>query len=502
MKEEASPPMDKQPDPQDPPVADSQDESQQEKALGEALSSGEKEEEEAFLVSLYQFMKDRQTPIERIPHLGFKQSDRQAALEARLRRAGGQPWQHQRCHLHPAALREKPPDKPKAEDAKDVPEQGQVAEGCSSPVVAVPSPSPSGGCPSPCRPHTEPYKRLFSSFYSKGNHPIMSPLAKKKLLAQVSKAEALHCHKRHCPEGQRAPSQPGHSLRPPAGPPLRQQQSPEPAGAQDPAPGSGSEVGASPGGRDSQGCPRAEDGHPAPATFTGCFHTCHSQGLQLGGCQPPWGHRSSLKEFLAPAEEPQELRSRAGQQWHGHSQRVAARGCWVTPGAVPRGKRGWEEEEEEEEDEDDDEEEEEEEMVFGPSAISPLLAGRDTGSGGLAKPRAVVPSAGHSPAGYTGVMLRFPLTFGNPLEHLKSQGVPVPAALSANPFIIPAFPSPLVTTSTQPPELCQPLASGPGHYPASYEGSLRHRLYPAAAWHSPASSSSSPLPAFHHPAKL
>ncbi|NXG11589.1 ARI5A protein, partial [Sakesphorus luctuosus] len=30
-------------------------------------------EEEAFLVSLYKFMKDRHTPIERIPHLGFKQ---------------------------------------------------------------------------------------------------------------------------------------------------------------------------------------------------------------------------------------------------------------------------------------------------------------------------------------------------------------------------------------------------------------------------------------------
>ncbi|NXX85122.1 ARI5A protein, partial [Urocolius indicus] len=30
-------------------------------------------EEEAFLVSLYQFMRDRHTPIERIPHLGFKQ---------------------------------------------------------------------------------------------------------------------------------------------------------------------------------------------------------------------------------------------------------------------------------------------------------------------------------------------------------------------------------------------------------------------------------------------
>lgn len=39
-----------------------------------ADASGEKEEEEAFLVSLYKFMKERHTPIERIPHLGFKQS--------------------------------------------------------------------------------------------------------------------------------------------------------------------------------------------------------------------------------------------------------------------------------------------------------------------------------------------------------------------------------------------------------------------------------------------
>lgn len=38
------------------------------------MASGEKEEEEAFLVSLYKFMKERHTPIERIPHLGFKQS--------------------------------------------------------------------------------------------------------------------------------------------------------------------------------------------------------------------------------------------------------------------------------------------------------------------------------------------------------------------------------------------------------------------------------------------
>ncbi|EDL14478.1 AT rich interactive domain 5A (Mrf1 like), isoform CRA_c, partial [Mus musculus] len=36
-------------------------------------AGGEQEEEQAFLVSLYKFMKERHTPIERVPHLGFKQ---------------------------------------------------------------------------------------------------------------------------------------------------------------------------------------------------------------------------------------------------------------------------------------------------------------------------------------------------------------------------------------------------------------------------------------------
>jgi len=36
-------------------------------------AGGEREEEQAFLVSLYKFMKERHTPIERVPHLGFKQ---------------------------------------------------------------------------------------------------------------------------------------------------------------------------------------------------------------------------------------------------------------------------------------------------------------------------------------------------------------------------------------------------------------------------------------------
>ncbi|KAL7981317.1 hypothetical protein Chor_002213 [Crotalus horridus] len=39
----------------------------------EEMLSSEKEEEQTFLVNLYKFMKERHTPIERVPHLGFKQ---------------------------------------------------------------------------------------------------------------------------------------------------------------------------------------------------------------------------------------------------------------------------------------------------------------------------------------------------------------------------------------------------------------------------------------------
>lgn len=43
----------------------------------------EREEEQAFLVSLYKFMKERHTPIERVPHLGFKQSTFQGEVDLR-----------------------------------------------------------------------------------------------------------------------------------------------------------------------------------------------------------------------------------------------------------------------------------------------------------------------------------------------------------------------------------------------------------------------------------
>ncbi|XP_075300642.1 AT-rich interactive domain-containing protein 5A [Opisthocomus hoazin] len=562
--------------PQDPKPAEApgpEDGSEREKPVEEAPAGGEKEEEEAFLVSLYQFMKERRTPIERIPHLGFKQinlwkiykaveklgayelvtgrrlwknvydelggspgstsaatctrrhyerlvlpyvrhlkgEDDKPLPPSKPRKQykvskGGEPGEKSRRAKKEKGREQIPPEKAKpevaagTEEARDGPEQGQAVDRCSS--TAVPTPSPSGRGPSPCRTHTEPYKRLFSSFCPKGNHAIMSPLAKKKLLAQVSKAESLPCHKR---PGAEPP-------RPATGPHPAERRSPELSGTQDPAPSIGSEVGpvpsASPGRRDSQPCPR--DGAPVPAVFTGYFHAYRSEGLKPS-CHPLWGYFSSLRDFLEPPstfpsrpeepEQPQDLRSKAGRPWSGESRRAAVKGCWVPPGAgftpaVPRGKRS---------------QEEEEEGAFGPSAklraVSPFITeagGRDTGtrSPRLAKPKAVVASPGYAPDVYKGAMLHFPASFGNPLEHLKTHGVPAAPSLAVSPFVIPAFPRPLVAASTQPSDLCRPLATGPGHYPASYESSLRHRLYPAATWHSQPPYASAHEPAFHRHAKL
>ncbi|XP_027529330.1 AT-rich interactive domain-containing protein 5A-like [Neopelma chrysocephalum] len=549
-----------------------EDGSEREKPVGEGekeKEKEEKEEEEAFLVSLYKFMKDRHTPIERIPHLGFKQInlwkiykavEKLGAYELVTGRRlwknvydelGGSPGStsaatctrrhYERLvlpyvrHLKGEEDKPLPPSKPRkqykgskddkskrarkekgreqmpldkvkpevaagTEDTRDIPERGRVAKGsipampphCSS--SAIPTPSPSGGCPSPCQTHSETYKCLFSSFYSKGNHPIMSPLAKKKLLAQVSEAESRHCHKRHCPEGRWAPSAATTGHNPPR---LAPKSSPEPSGAQDTVPSIRNEVGpstsASPRGTDTQGCPRAENGGPAPAVFTGYFHAYRSEGLPPSAPHPLWGYFSNLKDFLEPPpafpepEQPQDLRSKA---WESQGAAVQA---WVPPRAGPaaRARHGHEEEEE------DDEE------PFGPKfgAVSPFpreAEGRDMGSSpqgghcGLAKPKAVVASPSFA-------ALHFPPSFGSPLEHLKTQGVPVAPTLSANPFVIPAFPSPLVMGSTQPPELCRPLGTGPGHYPNSYRNSLRHQSYP---WHSHHSYGSQHVPAFHRHTKL
>ncbi|KAM9368603.1 AT-rich interactive domain-containing protein 5A [Phaethornis superciliosus] len=472
-------------------------------------------------------MKERQTPIERIPHLGFKQInlwkiykavEKLGAYELVTGRRlwknvydelGGSPGStsaatctrrhYERLvlpyvrHLKGEEDKPLPPSKPRkqykvskatqmgekikrtkkekvleqvppevatsmettrdTEDTRDTLERDRVDKGRSSPVV----PSPSGGCPGPCQPHSEPVRCLFSSFYSKGNHPIMSPLAKKKLLAQVTKAESLHCHKH--PEPPQLPPGPHH----------HEQRCPEPSGAQDTAPNVvGPIPSGSPGGRE-------EERAPPPTTFTGCFHAYRNEGLKPPGSPPLWGYFSSLKDFLEPPstfpsqpEEPQDLRSKAWNRENQGAGTTTLRACWVPPrtGFVPRD-------------------------------------GRDVG---VAKPKAVVAKGGYvvppAPAGYTGAMLYFPASFGNLPEHLKTQGVPVAPSLSSiNPFIIPAFPSPLVATSssTQPSELGRSLVTNPGHYPVSYQSSLRGQgLYPGGRWHS----HHPPTPAFHHHTKL
>ncbi|KAJ7332257.1 hypothetical protein JRQ81_014437 [Phrynocephalus forsythii] len=70
--------------------------------------------------------------------------------------------------------------------------------------LEIPEPQAANSCHGNCRAHScsETYKQLFSSFCVNGTHGIMSPLAKKMLLAQVSKNEALSCHRKHlshCP---------------------------------------------------------------------------------------------------------------------------------------------------------------------------------------------------------------------------------------------------------------------------------------------------------------
>uniref|UniRef100_A0A8C8RJE9 AT-rich interaction domain 5A n=1 Tax=Pelusios castaneus TaxID=367368 RepID=A0A8C8RJE9_9SAUR len=666
----------------------------------EQASSKEKEEEQAFLVNLYKFMKERHTPIERVPHLGFKQInlwkiykavEKLGAYELVTGRRlwknvydelGGSPGStsaatctrrhYERLvlpyvrHLKGEDDKPLPPAKPRKQykvsreprgeqgddaaeknkrvkkeksgeqvlpekvkpAASSTPKRGQEAmtddpeqsrPGDRAKGLPLPTPKdvaknqPSTSCHSSCRAHgcSEAYKRLFSSFYFKGNHGIMSPLAKKKLLAQVSKAEALHCHERHlshCPEGKKARSaglpccspeldsnRPSviHQCKEGRSPVSEDEESSEPARTSQP-PNRG-EWAACPKGslspRGSQIFPRTEDGSsgrhlsPAPAILTGRFHAYRSEVLKPVSCHPlrgPLEYFPGFKDFpespsvyqkpgkdLQPANpprkrqdaegsvgQPEDLRSKASQaplSWSGDSQRSSAfykggpvggrgspfgnvKACWVspmasfakarpqlpknsglvqpipqsqvgspTPGPEPRSKRGLEEEG----------------FVHRKKlkAVAPLVKVAEPKDNcgeslslrqGLAKPQAVVPSPAFSAplpsaAGqdvYKGTMLRFPVNFGSPADHLKSQSSPLIPSLSMSPFVIPAFPGPLLAASTQSSDLCRPLAASLVHYPTSYDSSLRHRLYPVSTWHNQPTYASPHGTTFHRNTKL
>ncbi|XP_045406098.1 AT-rich interactive domain-containing protein 5A isoform X2 [Lemur catta] len=344
----------------------------------------------------------------------------------------------------------------------------------------------------------EAYKRLLSSFYCKGTHGIMSPLAKKKLLAQVSKAEALQCQEEGCRHGAGGPDR-----EPQASPAVRPPESPQSPGrlAENSrhrlTPQEGLQAPGSSLREEAQAGPC-----PSAPIFTGCFHAYPTEVLKPVS-QHPRDFFSSFKDgvLLGPPSKEEGLSVKEPQLvWGGDANRPSAfhkggsrkgslypkpKACWVSPMAkapakspVPPpafpsspglcSKRSLEEE------------------GFAHSgkklrAVSPFLKEVDAKECG-AKPTgpglAVSCLLGPAPPeAYRGTMLRCPLNFDSTPDPLKGQ-----ATLPFSPLVIPAFPAHFLATTGP-----SPMATGLMHLPpASFDSALRHRLCPAAsAWHTP-----------------
>lgn len=524
----------------------------------------EREEEQAFLVSLYKFMKERHTPIERVPHLGFKQInlwkiykavEKLGAYELVTGRRlwknvydelGGSPGStsaatctrrhYERLvlpyvrHLKGEDDKPLPPTKPrkqykmtkelrgddgtteKSKKAKDSERQvdqttlGKTKSDATG-LTQLPSQAPSrnsmeqlgptsgpslpfmgaSGCP-------EAYKRLLSSFYCKGAHGIMSPLAKKKLLAQVSKAEALQCQEEGCRHGARSPSkdlqESPQNLRGLAENSEHQLTPQE--GLQAPSGSTKVEV--------------QEGACPTVPTFSGCFHAYPTEVLKPVS-QHPRDFFSGLKDrvLLGPPGKEEGLSAKEPQLvWGGDANRPSAfhkgssrkrsfypkpKACWVSPMAkVPAespgathplpsspglgSKRNLEEEG----------------FTHGGKklrAVSPFLkevdakeCGGKPAAPGVAVSCLLGPAlAPTPPEAYRGTMLRCPLNFTSSSDPLKGQ-----ATLPFSPLVIPAFPAHLLATAGP-----SPMATSLMHFPPTcYDTALRNRLGPASsAWHVP-----------------
>ncbi|XP_063086007.1 AT-rich interactive domain-containing protein 5A isoform X3 [Cavia porcellus] len=373
------------------------------------------------------------------------------------------------------------------------------AAGSSLPFVGA------GVCP-------EAYKRLLSTFYCKETHGVMSPLAKKKLLAQVSKAEALQCQEEGCRHGAEAPErelpESSQNLRGLAEHSGRQLAPPE-------------ELHTLGGGlrTEASGGPC-----PAPPVFMGSFHSCPTEVLRPIS-QHPRDFFSNLKDrvLLGPPGKGEGLSAKEPQLvWGGDASRPSAfhkgssrksgfypkpKACWVTPMAkvpahspvplptVPSSpslgnKRSLDSEG----------------FAHGGKklrAVSPFLKEADTKECG---PKPVAPSMavsclplglalGPAPAeAYRGTMLRCPLSFAGTPDPLKGQ-----AALPFSPLVIPAFPAHFLATASH-----SPVAAGLMHFPpASFDSALRHTLGPASpTWHMPPGTTYAPPSFFHLNTKL
>ncbi|XFF82229.1 hypothetical protein AB1E18_008448 [Capra hircus] len=524
----------------------------------------EQEEEQAFLVSLYKFMKERRTPIERVPHLGFKQInlwkiykavEKLGAYELVTGRRlwknvydelGGSPGStsaatctrrhYERLvlpyvrHLKGEDDKPLPPSKPRKQykmakeprgddgaterpkkvkeerrvdqlmpaktkaDAPDLarlPSQETPRDGMEQRGPAVGPSLPflgASGCP-------EAYKRLLSSFSCRGTHGIMSPLAKKKLLAQVSKAEALQCQEEGCRHGAG-----GEPQGPPAAPPMESPQSPGGLAEDSRDRLTPLEGRQAPGGglwRETQAGPR-----PSAPIVTGCFHAYPSEVLKPVS-QRPRDLFPSLKDrvlFGPPAKEEGLPAKEPRLVWGGDAGRPSAfhkgssrkgslypkpKACWVSPMTkVPAEspmplptfpsspglghKRSLAEEG----------------SVHGGKklrAVSPFLkeanaqeCGTKPGGPDLAVSCLLGPAL---PEAYRGTMLHCPLNLAGTLGPLKGQ-----ATLPFSPLVIPAFPAHLLAATAP-----SPMTAGLMHLPpASFDGALCHRLCPASSpWHVP-----------------
>ncbi|XP_039222787.1 AT-rich interactive domain-containing protein 5A isoform X1 [Crotalus tigris] len=639
----------------------------------EEMLSSEKEEEQTFLVNLYKFMKERHTPIERVPHLGFKQInlfkiykavEKLGAYELVTGRRlwknvydmlGGSPGStsaatctrrhYERLvlpyvrHLKGEDDKPLPPIKPrkqykiskepkgdhmveKKRMKKEKMRDPSLPEKVRPDVALIPKPpngtepnqsrdqtegrrslpnsreiaetQPTGSCLGNCRSHgcSEAYTRLFSSFYFKGNNGIMSPLAKKKLLAQVSQDECLYAHEKkhlsHCPEYKKIRIREMSGLDSEVGHP--QKEAPK-TGAEvngSSSPPGPSQVGktnkglmkAPPGFREGAGSMNAEEESSGahlstgPPAFHGYFHTSSSTILKpISGLRGPVEYYPSLKDLpvtspayskpgkealVAPGfqkkqesleDQPEDLRRKSGQPWkvdHQHSSAFQAstlsskagsppfqpvKASWAPPAvnlakvspqvskngglSVSAGQASITVQKKRASEEDY--------FLHGKKlkAVSPFIKEVDPNSGldrgtspsgqpGIAKPKATVAGSGfphaHMPQiqdMYKGTMLRLPVNFsGSPGEHLKEQAPSLIQSLSINPFIIPAFPTPLLTASVQASDLGQPLGTSLVHYPTSYDSALRHRLYPVSTWHSQPTYATAHVPAYHRNNKL
>ncbi|XP_020844260.1 AT-rich interactive domain-containing protein 5A isoform X2 [Phascolarctos cinereus] len=395
-------------------------------------------------------------------------------------------------------------------------------------------PEAAGGC-------AEAYKRLLSSFYCKGTHGIMSPLAKKKLLAQVSKAEALQCHDEACDHrlsgSEAGPTRPSviYPTEGPKSPGLQEESPREPpsllhrlASPEEPLKTAHSpKEDVQPGGNDRG----PAQPHLSTPIFTGCFHAYPAEVLKPVSRHPHDFFPSSKDEaeagspFRPPGKEGGKLESQPQLLWGGDASHPSAfhkggagknspyprpKACWVppmakatpkgpsTPPAFPsspspgsgsgsRNKRSLEEES----------------FALGKKlrAVSPFLKEVEPKDSGvkppgpsLGFPHLLGPTLGPPPQeAYKGTMVRFPLNFANMSDPLKGQ-----ASLPFSPLVIPAFPAHFLTTSTP-----SPMAAGLVHYPpTSFEGSLRHRLYPVSTWHMQPTYQAPHLSSFHLNTKL